>query len=85
VTKPIFATPPTRHSAPTITASIPAMAIRESGSAPASGMMAAATSGAMAESGATTRIRDGPNTAYARSGIMVAYTPVISGMPARDA
>ena len=43
-------------------------ATRSAGSAPASGITAAATSGATAESGPRTRIRDGPNTAYAISG-----------------
>ena len=41
-------------------------------SSPASGTTAAATTGATAESGPSTRIRDGPNTAYAISGSIVA-------------
>jgi hypothetical protein len=41
-------------------------------SSPASGTMTAATTGATAESGPSTRIRDGPNTVYATSGSIVA-------------
>jgi hypothetical protein len=38
-------------------------------------MIEAAISGASEESGPRTRIRLGPNTAYAVSGTMVAYRP----------
>ena len=49
-----------------------ASAMRSSTLAPASGMIAAATTGETAESGPSTRMRDGPKTKYARSGSIVA-------------
>ena len=41
--------------------------------------------GASDESGPSTRMRDGPNTAYASNGTIVAYRPVSSGNPAASA
>ena len=60
---PRRAMPPAMHRAPTISASSDAKATRASGSSPATGMTAAATTGATAESGPRTRIREGPKTA----------------------
>jgi hypothetical protein len=37
--------------------------------------------GANDESGPSTRMRDGPTTAYTSSGTMVAYNPVTGGSP----
>ncbi len=55
--------PPAMQRAPTISASSDAKATRASGSSPATGITAAATTGATAESGPRTRIREGPKTA----------------------
>ena len=62
---PSFATAPTIMIAATMIASTEASAIARSGSpsAPASGRMVAAIIGPREESGPSTRIRDGPNTA----------------------
>ena len=54
--------PPTRHRTPTASENA-ATAIPGLGPAPAIGITVAAIIGAIAESGAMTRIRDGPNTA----------------------
>ena len=73
VTKPKRATPPASMIDPTRMASRPASAIRSEASPPtASGTIAAATSGATAESGPRMRIRDGPNRKYTTSGTSVA-------------
>ena len=48
--------------APTRSASIAAVSIRSATLAPASGMIAAATTGDTAESGPSTRMREGPKT-----------------------
>ena len=70
-------------SAPTKMASIAASAIRSDWSPlAAKGMIAAATSGDTAESGPSTRIRDGPSRKYTTSGTTVAYRPVTGGTPA---
>ena len=61
VTNPNRARPPASMIAPTTRASSPASATRWSGSAPASGMIAAATSGQTAESGLMIRMRLGPS------------------------
>ena len=62
---------------------MPASAIRARRVAgAASGMIAAATSGDTAESGPSTRIRDGPSRKYTTSGTSVAYSPVTGGSPA---
>ena len=63
--KPSFATAPAIITAPTMIASIDASATARSGSppAPASGRIVAAIIGPSEESGPSTRIRDGPNTA----------------------
>ena len=55
--------PATMQTTPTSTASVAAVVTRSSGSAPATGTIAARTSGATAESGASTRIREGPTSA----------------------
>ena len=62
---PSLATAPSTRIAPTMSASIDASAMARSGSllAPASGRMVAAIIGPSEESGPSTRIRDGPNTA----------------------
>ena len=62
---PARATPATAQMAPMIRASVLARATAWAGSrlAAISGNMAAAIIGPSAESGPTTRIRDGPNTA----------------------
>ena len=63
--KPSLATAPRTRIPPTISASIDASAMARSGlpSAPASGRIVAAIIGPSEESGPSTRIRDGPNTA----------------------
>src|SRR4051812_24493632 len=67
-------------------ASNPASATARSGSPfETSGMMAAAIIGPSAESGPSTRIREGPNRAYATSTITVVYRPVTGGSPASSA
>lgn len=55
------------------------------GSPPASGSTAAAISGASAESGPSTSLREGPNTAYAARARTVVYRPVTAGSPANSA
>ena len=62
---PSFATPATIVIAPTISASIDASATARSGSPPEPtiGRIVAAIIGPSEESGPSTRIRDGPNTA----------------------
>jgi hypothetical protein len=44
--------------------------------------MIAAITAASEESGPSTITREGPKTAYASSGTIVAYSPVIGGSPA---
>ena len=63
--KPSRATAPASITAATMTASIDASATARLGSpaAPASGRIVAAIIGPSDESGPSTRIRDGPNTA----------------------
>ena len=63
--KPSLATAPRTMIAPTMSASIDARAMAFSGSpsAPASGRIVAAIIDPRAESGPSTRIRDGPTTA----------------------
>jgi hypothetical protein len=63
-------------------ASVPARATARSLSGPASGSTIAAITPASEESGPSTITRDGPKMAYATSGTMVAYSPVIGGSPA---
>jgi hypothetical protein len=64
-TKPSFATPATVIRTPTSRDSIAASPIATAGSPPepAIGMMTAAIIGPSDESGPSTRMRDGPNTA----------------------
>ena len=80
---PRRAKPAAMHSAPMSSASIEASATALAGSAWAStsGRSAAAISGPSAESGPSTRMRDGPNSAYARSASTVVYKPVTGGKP----
>ena len=77
--------PPNSRIAPTMIARSPASATARASSPRASGRIAAAMIGASAESGPSTRMRDGPKSAYARSGTMVAYRPVSGGSPATSA
>lgn len=58
-----------------------ARAIAFDGSAPASATTVTAIIGASDESGPSTRMREGPKTAYARSGARVAYRPLMAGSP----
>ena len=86
MTNPNRATPPANMIAPTMIASSPASAMRDDASpGSASGTIAAATSGETAESGPSTRIRDGPSRKYTPSGTIVAYRPVTAGTPASSA
>ena len=86
VTNPSLRNPATSKMRPTRTARIPARASAVSGSpVTANGATAAAIRGASDESGPRTRIFDGPTTAYARSGTMVAYRPAYAGNPAASA
>ena len=59
-------------TSPAMTAIMPARATARVGSPPDSGNTVARISVANAESGPSTRIRLGPNSAYASSGMMVA-------------
>ena len=72
VMKPARATPAPMHSAPVRRASSEASATARAGSPSALESTATAMSGASAESGPSTMMRDGPKTAYARSGPIVA-------------
>ena len=73
--KPKRANPAPMHSTPAITAIAAAAAARASGSCPATLTTAARIKGDSDESGPSTRIREGPSTAYARSGTIDAYKP----------
>ena len=85
VNTPRRAKPATMHSAPMSSASIAASATARDGSLPPrSGTSAAAINGPRAESGPSTSIRDGPNTAYANSAAIVVYRPVTGGSPANS-
>ncbi len=66
-------------------ASSPASATARAGSPTANGSTDAAMIGASAESGPSTRIRDGPKRAYTSRGMIVAYSPVSGGRPAASA
>ncbi len=79
--KPKRARPATMQIPPARIESMPASTMASSGSPAASGTIVAAISGASDESGPSTRIRLGPKMAYATSGTMVAYSPVIGGSP----
>ncbi|STQ62436.1 Uncharacterised protein [Gordonia bronchialis] len=84
VTNPSRSRPPITSTTPTSMDNRPARAMRSSSKA-ASGMIAAAMMGASDESGPSTRMRDGPTSAYTSSGTMVAYRPVTGGRPATSA
>jgi hypothetical protein len=77
--------PPISSTTPLRIASIPASAMARSGSPPERGRTAEAMIGANEESGAITRIEDGPTSAYATSATIVAYSPVTAGRPAASA
>jgi hypothetical protein len=63
------------HTTPDTTAIMPAKATARVGSPPECGNTTASITAARAESGPSTRMRLGPNSAYASNGIMVAYSP----------
>ncbi|MNI26616.1 hypothetical protein D3C73_803260 [compost metagenome] len=75
VTKPSLARPARIHTAPETMAIAAASAIARCGSPPDSGRITARITAAKDESGPSTRMRLGPNNAYANSGTMVAYSP----------
>ncbi len=85
--KPSFATDARIMTAATMSASIDASATARSGSPPAAtrGSTVAAIIGPSEESGPSTRIRDGPHTAYPSRQRIVVYRPVIGGRPASSA
>ena len=74
-------------TAPVSNASIDARAIARSGLPfePRIGRIVAAIIGPSDESGPSTRIREGPNRAYAVRHRIVVYRPVIAGSPASSA
>ena len=86
-TKPSFRTPAAIITAPTISASNDASATAFFGSPPEPtiGRIAAAIIGPRDESGPSTRIRDGPKSAYPTRQRIVVYSPVITGRPASSA
>ena len=73
--------------APVISASAEASATARSGSpfGPTSGRIVAAIMGPSEESGPSTRILDGPNSAYPTRQRIDVYRPVIAGRPASSA
>jgi hypothetical protein len=75
VTNPRRVTPTRMHTAPDTTAIIPAKATARAGSPFERGSTTPRMTAASEESGPRTRIRLGPNTAYAISGTIVAYRP----------
>ena len=79
--------PPSTVIAPTSRASIEASATARAGSpfAPTSGRIVAAIIGPSDESGPSTRMRDGPKTAYPIRHRIDVYRPVIGGRPASSA
>src|SRR4029077_920195 len=81
VSRPSLRTPNAMQNAPEITARPAARFVVRAGSPSASGATVAAMRAASDESGPTTRIRLGPNTAYKSSGTIVAYRPLIGGQP----
>ncbi len=85
--KPSLATPARSMIAATMIASIDASSTARSGSplAAISGRIVAAIIGPSDESGPSTRIRDGPSTAYPSRHRMLVYRPVIGGRPASSA
>ena len=75
VMKPSRANPAAMQTAPETIAIMLARATARIGSPPESGKITARITAASEESGPRTRIRLGPNSAYASSGMMVAYKP----------
>src|SRR6478735_10804309 len=69
------------HTAPDTIAIIPASATARPGSPAESGNTTDRITAASAESGPNTKMRLGPNSAYANSGTMVAYRPLMPGRP----
>src|SRR5215216_2529357 len=86
-TKPSPPAPASTVIAPVSRASAEASATARAGSpfAPTSGRIVAAIIGPSEESGPSTRIRDGPNTAYPSRQVIDVYRPVIAGRPASSA
>ena len=84
---PSLNTPPRTVIPPTMRASIEASATARAGSplAPTSGKIVAAIIGPSDESGPSTRIREGPKTAYPVKHRIDVYRPVIGGSPASSA
>ena len=74
---------PAAMTTPTMTARRPPARRPGPSRPPASGTIAAAMIGTSAESGPRTRIRDGPSSAYATSGTIVAYRPTIGRQAGR--
>ena len=74
-------------TSPTSSARNEASAIARAGSPPAraSGAIVAAIIGPSEESGPSTRMRDGPNSAYPSRQRMEVYSPVTGGSPASSA
>ena len=72
--------------APTISASMPASATASAGSSvTSSGVIATAIMGATDASGPSTRIREGPSSAYPTRTAIVVYSPLTGGSPASSA
>jgi hypothetical protein len=69
------------HTKPDTTAIAPASAIARAGSAPDNGSTTARMIAAKEESGPSTSIRLGPNSAYASNPTIVAYKPWMPGTP----
>jgi hypothetical protein len=86
-TNPSLAIPAIAVMAPTIRASIEARAMARLGSPPdpARGRITAAIIGPRDESGPSTRIFDGPRSAYPSRHMIEVYRPVIAGRPASSA
>jgi hypothetical protein len=85
--KPSLPTPASTMAAPVKSASIEARATARAGSPPApmSGRIVAAIIGPREESGPSTRILDGPKTAYPTRHRIEVYNPVTAGSPASSA
>ena len=79
--KPSRANPAATQTVPETIAIMLASATARIGSPPESGNTTAMITAASEESGPRTRMRLGPNSAYASSGMMVAYKPLIPGTP----
>ena len=86
-TVPSLAMPAARQMRPISTASVLASAIARAGSGlvASSGAMTVKIIGPSVESGPTTRMREGPNSAYANNPAAVVYKPTAGGSPASPA